>query len=165
MVADSENLLKRIEVAFGSAPAPAQEQMLRDISCRDSECDAIRRDLIGKDWRALKIGTVAYRHSLPLYLTSSGYRYYLPGLMRLSLLNPEIVDLPGYIANALTPPTNGQRRRASWMQDYKHAFTAEQQRVIRDFLRWANNRYEGGQWYESAGRALSAVWDDSTPRS
>jgi hypothetical protein len=158
MVIDAEQLAKSIRYAFAVWPYPGDDQILRDSACA-GDCDQIRSWLLGKRWDALKIGHVAYNDSLDLYLTPAGYRYYLPGLMKLSLENPEIYDLPAHIADALTPPTKDRRPRGTWMQDYKDAFSIEQQEVIRDFLRWVNARFEGGEWYEAAGRALSSVWD------
>jgi hypothetical protein len=92
-------------------------------------------------------------------MTAVGYRYYLPGFMKLSLQNPEMYDLPAYIAEVLTPPAGSEHRRATWLRDYKNPFRPEQQQVIRDFLLWVNGRFEGGNWWEAAGRALSAGWD------
>jgi hypothetical protein len=162
---DLERLARNIHSAFAAWPYPGDEKVLREDACGGIQCDEIRRNIVGKHWNALKVGDVAYKDSLELYLTAAGYRYYLPGLMKVSIENPEIYDLPAYIAQALTPSTKDQRPRGNWLEDYKAAFTDEQQQVIRDFLVWVNTRFEGGNWWEAAGRALSAVWGSPGPDS
>jgi hypothetical protein len=157
MTVQIETLLTAIEAAFATWPYPGPENLLRDTECGSGACETIRDSIVGKDWRKLNIGDVAYKDNLSLYMTPAGYRYYLPGLMKLSLKNPEIYDLPSYIADALTPPKGG-RRREGWLREYKDPFTRDQQDVIRDFLSWVNSRFEGGNDWEPAGRALADGW-------
>lgn len=159
LVDEPELLLKRIDQAFADWIYPGDAQVLRDQGCDELECEQLRQTVVGKHWKALKIGDVAYRDNLVLYLTPAGYRYYLPGLMKLSLENPEIYDLPAYIASALTPPTKDRQPRGTWLADYKNAFAVDQRRVIRDFLIWANARFEGQSAYDAVGVALSTIWD------
>lgn len=159
LVDDREVLLKSIDQAFANSVYPGDARLFRDDGCDETECEQVRQVVEGKHWAALKIGDVAYRDNLVLYLTPAGYRYFLPGLMKLSLKNPEIYDLAAYIASALTPATKDHQPRGNWLADYKNAFSVEQQRVIRDFLIWANTRFEGQSPYDAAGVALSTIWD------
>jgi hypothetical protein len=164
MSRDAKELINDIDSAFAVWSYPGDAEILRDDVCEHGECDVLRKSVVGKHWAALKIGDVAYKDSLVLYMTPAGYRYYLPGLMKLSLLNPEIYDLPAYIAAALTPPNKDHRPRGQWSREYKEAFTYQQQQVIRDFLLWANARFESGNAWDPAGLALSAVWNDQDAR-
>ena len=165
MISDPEQLIRDLDSAFAAWSYPGDDQVLRDHGCDLGVCDEIRNRIVGKRWDALKIGDVAYKDNLTLYMTPAGYRYYLPGLMKLSLQNPEIYDLPANIADALTPPTKDLRPRGRWLEDYRDSFSVEQRQVIRDFLSWVNARFEGGNWWEAAGRALSSVWDSGNSRS
>ena len=163
MIDDVESLIDAIRAAFASVRYPGDAHALRDEVRGKSECEHIRNKIVGKPWSSLKVGDVAYKDNLTLYLTPEAYRYYLPGLMTLSLRNPEIYDLPAYIAEALTPKEADRRRQAAWSRNYREPFTVAQRDVIGRFLRWANERFEGGNPLEATGRALAA-WEDPDSR-
>lgn len=154
-------IAKGIELAFSEWPYPGDENVLRDTACNHLACNEIRARIVGKRWNNLEVGEVPFTADWVMHMTPAGYRYYLPGLMKISLQKPDDSALPAHIADALTPPTLNPPGPQAWMQDYRHPFGRQQQEIIRDFLLWVSARFEGGDESEAAAVALRALW--STP--
>ena len=81
------DLLDRIDWAFATVPPPDEPDLLEADGCHCEECRWGVKDLIGQDWRTLTFEDEGMDRSQSIIrnISSSAFRFFLPGLMKLTL--------------------------------------------------------------------------------
>jgi hypothetical protein len=136
-----QELVQKIEAAFEKTRHPGDENIANIYHSVTycEECAELTKSFRGKEWKFVTLETlVHHRDSLPLFKPEA-FRYYLPAYMIATILHFEKVDvLACNTIYSLSPP-----RKQSWMDWFiprVTGFTPPQQGVIREFLRWYDQR-------------------------
>ncbi len=133
-----------IEDAFPVGPPPDDDAM------RNDHCDECRGTVVrfaGKRWPDVSIADLSGNPGA-MFLTATGFQYYLPAMMLRSIEAPTELDcFPDSVVGQLSPP--GGKASA-----HDHAFNANQVAAILAFLlaREASEQADGASadWPEEA---------------
>lgn len=162
----AEELTARIEGAFAEVPYPARGL----VDGHDGESIEIADAFRLKRWQDLDIDFLCHAHMEDIFLLSDeAFRYFLPGYMKVSVLYYDQADLvPDCVVHALTMPGP-----EDWREDdpkilfhdkidflrKMRPFTAEQKRVIREFLEYMD-RVHGEDYPDHDPKvALQRYWE------
>lgn len=102
---DPASLCLRINDEFGGMPYPGDEHIVLDNSGLHIECEEIKRVLMGSHWRNVSFETLDQLRSALSFLSSEGYRFYLPAFMIISIVDfPRADVIPDEVIWTLTLP-------------------------------------------------------------
>ena len=82
---NEEHLIALINSAFGTVPKPEKDSI---TGCTCRECMEIREDFAGKQPEALAVDRMFYHAWDMGFFTPEARQYYLPGWMRLGIIQP-----------------------------------------------------------------------------
>ncbi len=148
-----------IDAAFPDQPIPDPQILIRDLKQRAPE-EEIRRQLAGKNWRALTPEFLSEWWSSFCYLSSEGYRYYLPALLTGALQDfSEESDLLHSVVFGLVPHFwflyyEGEDRM---FLDQNSSFTPDQYHAVCAFLGLVFDQLP--RWRHEAAQALHWGWN------
>ena len=145
------DLLAEIRAAFPAAPYPG-DATLSDCWCE--ECAWSVRNLRGKSWKQLRVEDVGGDGGC---LSHRAFRYYLPGLLCLTVQHPDEFSLSSEVNGRLVVHDRAGPEEAREVSETVRRLSPRQRRVLERFLLWL-----GGQGWQApilVEAALTAVRD------
>lgn len=137
---ESEQLILDIEEAFSRTQYPGDEMIVYDNSGFHLECQKIKEDFKGKDWRALPLNLLKYHAEGLFFFTDESFRFYLPAYLIASIRFYSRVDIiPHMIVRSLTAPKE-QGPRMEQFTNRINKFNQSQKTVIRKFIIFLRNK-------------------------
>jgi hypothetical protein len=127
-------VLEELQAAFGDLPIPARDHLVYDNSGSHLECNHVLSKLQGRHWQDLSAEDLAGEADALWFLTSEGFRFFLPAFVRVSLVDPDRADLiPDAILSSLAEPEPPEHRKkqAKSVLD-RHQVSGVLARVISD---------------------------------
>lgn len=155
------SVLKRVHAAFGKLALPSPDEIIGGRSSqRDrSGSENIRAALAGHKWQELKTEFLQTAWSSFCYLSATGYRYYLPALLKECLFQwPSNEDLIHSTVFGLLPSFYELycHGRDNDFDEQTAIFDGEQHAVVCSFLALA---FENAKYQYLAGQALRWGWN------
>ena len=134
---DSSDLIAAIEEQFRDAPRPANDAIAMYYTEIESEEKYVREYFSDKTWQEISVASLWDEYPGPpdaclYFMSSAGYRYFLPSFMIISLRDYDEADtLPGATVFLLSPSIGGDID--GWTESNR-GFTEAQRAVIIQFL-------------------------------
>ena len=157
------SLVQEIESAFSHVPYPGDNNIVYDISGHDLESVSIAEAFKGKHWKTLPSEFLRYHSSSLFFLSASGFRFYLPAYLLISILQFKVKDgfmiINDTIAN-LNPPQSAGVQMNYFLQKV-HDFTPEQKLAVKHFLIFMQEAYYQEPFIgKSIRAALNHFWNN-----
>ena len=129
----ARQVARQIEDAFADTPYPGDANI---------GWDGIDETLRGKHWRDIPLDIIIRDRSEISFLTSAGFRYYLPAFMLAVLRHYQEVDqLSEYVVVSLSPEPQGElphpneRDLSRWLTERTARFSPAQSSAVLAFLK------------------------------
>jgi hypothetical protein len=146
------HLLAEIRAAFPATPYPG-DATLSDCWCE--ECEWSVRYLRGKSW--MQLGVEDCVGGVGAFLSVRAFRYYLPGLLCLSVQHPDELNLATEINARLVVMDGAAPTEAEAIRETARGLSPRQRNVVARFLFWLGD--QGWQAPLLIEGALGAVRD------
>jgi hypothetical protein len=151
-----DDILVRLRDAFWSVPYPGDDNLVYDNRRSHLSCAEVRDKLCGLHWSAIPDDLIDDDVADLFFMTAAGIQFYLPGYIRLALLNPgKYFSLTAGLIRFLTAPEDPVERAE--FQLVFGSFNDRQRAAIRDFLKVCGERLPA-DFGDTSTAAIESFW-------
>ena len=137
---NTEVLLRRVGDAFSTLPMSTTENLVDNTSGDQLERDEVRKRFVGRHWEELSIDDLLEDPQALFFLSVEGYRFFLPALVRATLLDYDRADLlPMVVVDSLRQPDDPYL--IPYHQARVESLSSQQRAVLREFMLYLRARH------------------------